>query len=137
MHSAVDGILAVGKLLELLALRDARLSEVIAALPPFFTAATQVEVTWDSKGRIMRCLLEQFAQYRTETVDGIKIYLDDQEWVLIRPDADRAIFHVVAEARSSPAALALLAQYSRLLTGMAHSACSASPRPPEPPSRPK
>ncbi len=127
LHPAVDGLFALGKLLELLALQHSRLSEVIAELPPFFMAADQAEATWDTKGRVMRCLLEQFARYHTETLDGIKVHLDEDEWVLIRPDADRPIFHVVAEARSGPAADEIVAKYKRLVSSLVQTLCSSTP----------
>ncbi len=30
----------------------------------------------------MRCLMQQFAKLQHETVDGIKVILNDDEWVL-------------------------------------------------------
>ena len=123
LHCAIDGLIALGKLLELLALQHTRLSQVVADLPPFFVASDQVEATWESKGRVMRCLMEQFVRYRPETTDGIKVYLDDEEWVLIRPDGDRAIFHVTAEARSAPAAQEIVAKYGRLVVSLAQATC--------------
>ena len=123
LHCAIDGLVAVGKLLELLAKQHAQLSQVVADLPPFFVAADQVEGTWDSKGRVMRCLMEQFAKDRIDTTDGVKIYLDDKEWVLIRPDNDRAVFHIVAEARSNPAAQELVSIYGQLVSNLARDPC--------------
>ena len=75
----------------------------------------------------MRCLLEQFARYHTETLDGIKVHLDEDEWVLIRPDADRPIFHVVAEARSGPAADEIVAKYKRIVSSLVQMLCSSAP----------
>ena len=77
LHPAIDGLFALGKLLELLARQQMRLSEVIAELPPFYMASGKVDGTWETKGRVMRCLIEQFAKLRTETIDGIKIYLNE------------------------------------------------------------
>jgi mannose-1-phosphate guanylyltransferase/phosphomannomutase len=123
LHSAIDGLVAVGKLLELLALQHTQLSQVVADLPPFFVATDQVETAWDSKGRVMRCLMEQFARERIDTTDGVKIHLDDKEWVLIRSDADRAIFQIVAEAHSTSAARELVGRYGRLVTELAGEPC--------------
>ncbi|HEX9116745.1 MAG TPA: sugar phosphate nucleotidyltransferase [Anaerolineae bacterium] len=123
LHPAIDGLIAVGQLLELLALEHTRLSQVIAGLPPFFMAIDQVESSWEAKGRVMRCLMEQFGQYRTETTDGVKVYLDDVEWVLIRPDGDRAIFHIAAEARSEAAAQEIAARYGRLVVSLTQAPC--------------
>jgi mannose-1-phosphate guanylyltransferase/phosphomannomutase len=127
LHPAVDGLVALGKLLELLALQHSRLSEVVAELPPFFTASTVVEGTWESKGRVMRCLAEQFAHYRTEMLDGIKVYLGEDEWVYVRPDADRPVFHVVAESRSAPVAMEIAEKYRRLVAGLTQSLCTSAP----------
>ena len=63
----------------------------------------------------------------TETLDGIKVYLDEDEWVLIRPDADRPLFHVVAEARSGPAAGEIVAKYKRLVSSLVQTLCSSTP----------
>ena len=135
LQPAIDGLFALGKLLELLALQHTHLSEVIAELPPFFVASGQAEGTWESKGRVMRCLMEQFARYRNETIDGIKVYLDEDEWVYIRPDADRAIFHVVAEARSAPSAHEIVIKYKRLVASLIQTLCSGTPLSDEDPAQ--
>lgn len=123
LHPAIDGLFGLGKLLEMLARQQTRLSTVIAELPAFYTASGTVEGAWETKGRIMRCLIQQFAKLRYETIEGVKIYLDDNEWVLIRPDSDTAAFHLVAEARSSQAAQELIADYGGIVYGQTQSPC--------------
>lgn len=121
LHPAIDGLIALGKLIELLAKQNLQLSQVVANLPPFYIASGAVSGSWESKGRVMRCLLEQFAKFRTETVDGLKIYLGTGTWVLIRPDADRPIFHITAEASSLAAAQEIVADYGGLVRSLVHS----------------
>lgn len=123
MHPAVDGLLAAGKLLELLAHEHVHLSQVLAELPPFHVASTIVEGTWETKGRVMRCLNERFSKFRHETLDGIKVFLTDDEWVLIRPDADSPIFRIDAEGRTLPAAQEIVADYSGLLGELLRGSC--------------
>jgi len=124
MHPAVDGLLALGKLLELLAHQKARLCEVIADLPPFYIASGTVEGLWETKGRIMRCLIQQFSKLRHETIDGLKIYLNDDEWVLIRPDSDTTAFHLVAEAKTPQAAQEIVADYGGIVHRYIQTPCS-------------
>jgi phosphomannomutase len=69
----------------------------------------------ETKGRVMRCLMQQFAKFRHEAMDGIKIYIDDCEWVLIRPDEEGAVFHLVAEAPTLEAAQEIIADYGGLV----------------------
>jgi len=111
---AMDGLMAIAKLLEFLAIQETRLSEVVAGLPPFFLASGQVGCPWDAKGTVMRLLREQFKD-SAETVDGIKIWLGGWTWVLLRPDLDRPLCHVVAEAQTTDEAQGIVDRYRDLL----------------------
>ena len=51
--------------------------------------------------------------------DGIKVFLAGDEWVLARPDPDRAYFHVTAEAASTERANELVAEHGRLVADLA------------------
>ena len=72
----------------------------------------------------MRCLIQQFAKLRVETLDGIKIYLNDSEWVLIQPDNDTAVFHLTAEAGSLQAAQEIIADYGGIVHHYVQAPCS-------------
>jgi mannose-1-phosphate guanylyltransferase/phosphomannomutase len=117
LHSAFDGMIAVAKMLELLATFDLKLSEVIDMLPPYHLIRTKVACPWEYKGKVMRILSEQYRERRTQPIDGIKIDLGE-EWVLVMPDADRPLFHVLAESNSRDQALALAEKYARVVSGL-------------------
>jgi len=117
MQPAFDGMLAVIKLLELLATFEMRLSEVVDDLPSYYISRTMVNCPWESKGKVMRILSEQYRDRRTKPIDGIKIDLG-KEWVLVLPDADRPLFHVVAESVSNEQAQALAEKYARVVSGL-------------------
>ena len=117
MHPAFDGMLAVAKLLELLATFDMRLSEVVDDLPAYYMSSTLVTCPWESKGKVMRILSEQYRERRSKPIDGIKIDLG-KEWVLVLPDADSPVFHVFAESVSNEQAQALAEKYARVVTGL-------------------
>jgi mannose-1-phosphate guanylyltransferase/phosphomannomutase len=108
----------------MLARQRTRLSDVIAGLPQFHMAAGRVDGTWETKGRIMHCLIRQFAKLRVETIDGVKIFLNDHEWVLIRPESDTAAYHLVAEARSLQAAQEIIADYGGIVHRYVQAPCS-------------
>ena len=107
----------------MLARQRTRLSQVVAELPPFYIATGTVDGNWETKGRIMRCLVQQFAKLNFETIDGIKIFLNPDEWVLIRPDSDTTVFHLVAEAKSPQAAQELVADYGGIVHGYVQAPC--------------
>ena len=117
MQPAFDGMLAILKLLELLSTFEMRLSEVVDDLPPYYMSRTMVNCPWESKGKVMRILSEQYRERRTKPIDGIKIDLG-KEWVLVLPDADHPLFHVVAESVSNEQAQALAEKYARVVSGL-------------------
>ncbi len=119
-HPAFDGMFAVMKLLEALARFDTRLSDVVNQLPPYHLIRTQVNCPWEYKGKVMRILSEQYRERLEEPIDGVKIDLGKDEWVLVLPDADRPLFHVLAESRSRDAAQALADKYARVVSGLQH-----------------
>jgi mannose-1-phosphate guanylyltransferase / phosphomannomutase len=114
---AVDGLMAVVKTLEFLATQNTNLSDVIAALPPYYTAMRKVSCPWEHKGTVMRLLNEQFQDYAIDRTDGFKIYLGD-EWVLVLPDPDNPFFQVFTEGASASAAEALADKYVRIVESL-------------------
>lgn len=117
LQPAFDGMLAIAKLLDLLATFSLHLSEVVDSLPPYFMSHITVTCPWESKGKVMRILSEQYRERRAKPIDGIKIDLG-KEWVLVLPDADRPLFHIVAESFSNEQAQALAEKYAHVVSGL-------------------
>jgi len=108
---AFDAMLAVGKLLELLAASGERLGKVRARVPKYYRAQAQVECPWEHKGTIMRRLHEETGDSRVEHLDGIKIFLDGG-WVLVLPDVSAPLFHVQSESEDEGRVQEMVGQYS-------------------------
>lgn len=95
--SAYDGLMSFAKLLEMLATVKQPLSEIVAGLPKAHTAVKKVFCPWDSKGLVMRRVMEHAQGRRTELTDGVKVY-DTTGWVLVLPDPEEPLFRIYAEA---------------------------------------
>jgi len=108
---AFDAMLALGKLLELLATSETKLSAVRSRLPQYHRAEAHVECPWEQKGMVMRRLHEDTQGLEVEHLDGIKILLDG-EWVLVLPDVSAPRFHVRAESGEAARAEALVDKYA-------------------------
>ena len=109
---AFDAMVALGKLLELLAVTGRGLGEVRAEVPSYHRAQLQVECPWEQKGMVMRRLHEETRGLPVEQLDGLKI-LGEKGWVLVLPDVSAPLFHVRAESRDGQAAAELAEQYAR------------------------
>lgn len=67
----------------------------------------------------MRRLQQEFAEYDVQVVDGIKVFLNEWEWVLARPDPDRPLFHIAAEAQATARTEEILTEYAQLVGRLA------------------
>lgn len=113
----IDGMMAIVKLLEFLAIQQTSLAEVVSKLPAFYLEHRDVSCPWEVKGTVMRLLNEQYKDRRAELIDGIKILLGEREWVLVLPDPDYPKFHIYAEARSASEVRDLADRYVRIVEG--------------------
>lgn len=93
-----DGIFATAKLFEFIARSDKPLSKIISELPPFYICTQQIPCPWEAKGKVMRHAMEFAEKYKTVLLDGVKILLSEDEWVLILPDPDKPFVKVTVES---------------------------------------
>jgi len=114
----IDGLMALARLLEFLATQGRRLSDVVADLPPYYLAKAPVYCVWEMKGRVMRMLNQRFENRLASSVNGVKIALNEREWVLVLPSQDQPYIEVVAEAESLAAAEALVEEYVQLVKAL-------------------
>jgi mannose-1-phosphate guanylyltransferase/phosphomannomutase len=112
---AMDGLMALGKLLEFLATQRVSIRDVISNLPAYHLAHRKVSCVWEVKPRVMRLLNEKFEAYNVQTIYGVKVNLGPQKWVLIIPDLDQPYLRVTTEAPSQSEAEALADEYVELI----------------------
>ncbi|HOY65427.1 MAG TPA: sugar phosphate nucleotidyltransferase [Candidatus Ozemobacteraceae bacterium] len=105
-----DGMISTAKLLEILAGAGMPLSKVVDELPKFHTRTKNIPCPWEAKGKVMRQAMEYAKNRQTQLIDGVKVLLDDGEWVLILPDPDKPFVNVTVEAASEKRADDLLSR---------------------------
>ncbi len=115
---AIDGQMAIAKLLELLAVHKTRLHEVVHSLPAFFMAQRRVYCALEHKGVVLRVLNEQYHDRILSNMDGLKLLLNPTDWVMIVPDPDGPFFHIYSEGSSRDSANAIADRYARIVEGL-------------------
>jgi mannose-1-phosphate guanylyltransferase/phosphomannomutase len=111
---AYDAVAALVHAFALLAATGTRLSAVVAALPPVFSAHEAVVTPWEKKGVVMRSLMEMNEDKPTTLVDGLKVQHGDG-WCLIVPDPEEALTNVWAEGPSEAGARERAQDYARAI----------------------
>lgn len=107
-----DGLYSLVTVLEHLALTESSLQRVLEEMPQFHMHAATVSCPLESKGRVMRRLMEELKGHRFELIDGIKVWNKDA-WALIMPHSQKAQFRVVTQGSSHRSAKELTEIYTR------------------------
>ncbi len=103
-----DALVSLGKVLEMMSREGRPLSELVRQIPEFYMRQEAVNCPWESKGRVMRRLIEDGAQQgRLELIDGVKVY-HQTGWTLVLPDSEEPVFRIYSEGSSPEEADALL-----------------------------
>ena len=94
-----DSMYATLKILEMMIKYKVRLSELIDSLPKFYYHMTRVNCSQALKGKMMRRFLEDAKGKEASTLDGVKIWLDENDWILMIPDqySDNLNLYIQAE----------------------------------------
>jgi mannose-1-phosphate guanylyltransferase/phosphomannomutase len=114
-HCAVDGMMALAKILEFLATQKVSLGDIVSNLPPYHLAERSVSCVWEAKARVMRLIHEKFESHKNPMINGAKISLGPNKWVLITPEPDQPYFRVVVEATSLGEAETLADEYAECI----------------------
>jgi len=118
-HIAVrDGSIASALIANILAKASQPLSKLLSALPSYQLAKERVPCPNHLKKEVLDDLRDRTSRYNPETIDGVKIWFEDETSLLVRPSGTEPIFRVFAEAKSASAARDLADQYKAILSGI-------------------
>jgi len=81
-----DSMYATIKILELLIKHDVKLSELVSNVELFYYAQTKIDCSQALKGKMMRMFLEDAKDKKSSSTDGVKIWLNESDWILMIPD---------------------------------------------------
>lgn len=107
----IEPIARIGGVLSYLSKHNVPLSDFHSST---FQKQQDVPCTWESKGRVMRKLIENSNPEKTLYLDGIREQMDSG-WVLIVPHGDEPIFKVQTESDCEARAIELLEHYVGLI----------------------
>ncbi|MCG8324429.1 MAG: hypothetical protein MI673_02850, partial [Thiotrichales bacterium] len=109
-HNEVrDGAMTLALAMDILAKTNKTMSELVEGLPPSYTTKTKISCSKDESQSIIRSLKEQFPN--SDTSDGIKISIDEQNWIMVRPSGTEPIVRVYAESSSQKKLDNLISEY--------------------------
>ena len=102
-----DAMYASLKIMELVSCHGVKLSELSKGIEAFDYRLEQVECTQALKGKMMRKFLEDAKGKRSSSLDGVKIWENDTDWILMIPDQYSDHLNIYIQAQDSAAGKAL------------------------------
>ena len=96
-----DAALSAAKILEIMAIENKKLSELVEELPVYYSEKMKCECEDDKKQEVMEKVADEVAKlgYTIDTTDGVKIF-KNEGWVIIRPSGTEPIFRCFSESNS-------------------------------------
>lgn len=106
-----DGGMALVLLMNILSLYEKKLSRLLQDFPKLIQLKDKVRITNDTHiSDLLVGIEEKMGKeaYKTEKIDGVKIFYDIDKWILIRPSGTEPIIRIFAEAHSYEEATKLI-----------------------------
>jgi mannose-1-phosphate guanylyltransferase/phosphomannomutase len=110
-----DAMYATLKILEMMIRHDVKLSELGQKIHPFYYKTVKIECPQALKGKMMRKFIEIAKDRKHSTVDGVKIWENETDWILMIPDAYGDYLNLYIQASDEAAGERLYKKYADLI----------------------
>ncbi len=107
-----DAMYASLKIMELVSCHGVKLSDLSKGIEAFDYRTIQIECTQALKGKMMRKFLEDAKGKKSSSADGVKIWENETDWVLMIPDQYSDHLNLYIQAKDEVAGEAIYKNYS-------------------------
>ena len=119
LNEVRDGAMTTALVLEMLSLSDKEeqtLSHTISLLPKIFQYKTKFRCpTKEIANTIVTMCIEHGSPKKIETLDGAKIWIDEETWIMVRPSGTEPFVRMYAESVDSSLLNSKVSEYRRLI----------------------
>jgi phosphomannomutase/phosphoglucomutase len=118
LNEVRDGAMTTALVLEMLSSsnEEHKLSQIISSLPKIFQYKTKFRCpTREIANNIVDMCLEHGSPRKIETLDGAKIWIDDETWIMVRPSGTEPFIRMYAESVDSSLLNSKVEEYRRLI----------------------
>ena len=110
-----DAIFSSLKLMELLAKNSTKLSELGRNIQDFFYKSWSVACPQLKKGKIMKRFLDEAKKKQYSTVDGIKVWESNTDWIMVMPDPYSEQLNIYIQAINDKKGMEIYEHYITLI----------------------
>jgi phosphomannomutase/phosphoglucomutase len=116
LNEVRDGAMSTGLVLEMIAASGKSFSEHVAQMPQTFQYKTKFACpSRDTMNRVIKICIEHGSPRRIETLDGAKIWIDEETWLMVRPSGTEPLIRMYAESTDKSLLDSKVNEYYRLV----------------------
>lgn len=124
IHFGRDGGTTMIKLLNLLKKVNLPLSSALKELPDLHILRDKVDCPFKLYDRIYAAVREKYSGFRIDVTDGVKVWLDNDQWLLFRGSGNAPEFRVFAESPDAHTTKSLFTSGMNLVRSVIHPSLS-------------
>lgn len=117
LNQVRDGALTTALMLDLLASEEKTLSELLSSLPLVYQYKSKFHC---SDIRLIKKLIDKVKNHgspmKIETLDGVKIWFDEESWLMLRPSGTEPLIRIYGESTDELLINSKVNEYTRLVT---------------------
>ena len=107
-----DAMFATIKIMQMLSCHGVKLSEISNSIDSFDYRSLRIDCTQALKGKMMRKFLEHAKKKKSSSIDGVKIWENDTDWILMIPDNYGDYLNIYIQAKDKAAGDEIYKNYS-------------------------
>lgn len=116
LNQVRDGALTTALMLDLLASEEKGLSAILSSLPKVYQYKSKFECT--EMGLIQKVIgsvKNHGSPMKIETLDGVKIWFDEESWLMLRPSGTEPLIRIYGESTDEQLINSKVNEYTRLV----------------------
>ncbi len=114
-----DAMYASLKIMEMLSCHGIKLSKLAKKIDDFYYSSKKIECSQALKGKMMRKFLEDSKGKKASTIDGVKIWENETDWILMIPDQYSDHLNIYIQAKDEISANTIYTEYSKKIASWA------------------
>jgi phosphomannomutase/phosphoglucomutase len=116
LNEVRDGVMATALVLDMLAASGRRFSQHIAQLPQTFQYKTKFACpSREAVDSVVQACIDHGSPRNVETLDGAKVWIDEETWLMVRPSGTEPLIRMYAESTDKSLLDSKVDEYRRLV----------------------
>jgi phosphomannomutase / phosphoglucomutase len=116
LNEVRDGIMTTALILEALASTEQKLSGLLSSLPATFQYKSKFNCpTKQIADDVVSACLKHGNPQKVETLDGAKVWIDEETWIMVRPSGTEPLIRIYAESTDKLLLNSKIEEYGRLI----------------------